>query len=39
MGLDMYLEKCDRKAWGYKNVDINNVKENNPKLYEEIKPF
>lgn len=39
MGLDMYLEKCDRKAWGYKNVDIDNAKENSPKLYEEIKPF
>lgn len=39
MGLDMYLEKCNRKAWGYKDFDIDDVKENNPALYEEIKPF
>ena len=39
MGLDMYLEKCNRKAWGYKDIDINDAKENNPKLYEDIKPF
>ena len=39
MGLDMYLEKCNRKAWSYKDLDIDNVKENNPALYEEIKPF
>jgi hypothetical protein len=39
MGLDMYLEKCKRKAWGYKDIEIDDVKENNPTLYEEIKPF
>ena len=39
MGLDMYLERCNRKAWGYKNVNINEVKNNKPKLYEELKPY
>lgn len=39
MGLDMYLERCDRKAWGYKDLDIEDVKVNNPKLYKEVKPF
>lgn len=39
MGLDMYLEKCNRKAWGYKDFNIDDVKKNNPKLYEEMKPF
>lgn len=39
MGLDMYLEKCDRRAWGFKDVDIADVKENNTKLYEAVKPF
>jgi hypothetical protein len=35
----MYLERCNRKAWGYKDVDIEDAKENNPALYNEIKPF
>ena len=39
MGLDMYLEKCNRKAWGYKDMDIDQMKVNNPALYEELKPF
>ena len=39
MGLDMYLEKCNRKMWDYRNLDINDVKVNNPTLYEELKPF
>lgn len=39
MGLDMYLDRCNRKAWGFKSVDIDDVKENNIKLYEEIKPY
>lgn len=39
MGLDMYLEKCNRKAWGFKDIDIDEAKEKNPKLYEEIKPY
>lgn len=39
MGLDMYLEKCNRKAWGFKDFDLEDVKTNNPELYEEIKPF
>ena len=39
MGLDMYLDKCNRKAWGYKDMDIDKMKVNNPALYEELKPF
>jgi hypothetical protein len=39
MGLDMYLEKCDRRAWGFKDLDIDEVKENKPALYNEIKPY
>lgn len=39
MGLDMYLEKCDRRAWGYKDMDIDKMKVNNPALYEELKPL
>jgi hypothetical protein len=39
MGLDMYLDKCDRKAWGYKDYDAEEAKEDNPKLYEEMRPF
>ena len=39
MGLDMYLQRCNRKAWGYKDFDIDAIKDNNPKLYEEVKPF
>lgn len=39
MGLDMYLDKCDRRAWGYKDMDIDKMKVDNPALYEELKPF
>ena len=39
MGLDMYLERCDRKAWGFKDVDIDDIKESKPALYNEIKPY
>ena len=39
MGLDQYLDKCDRKVWGYKDMDIDKMKVNNPALYEELKPF
>lgn len=39
MGLDMYLNRCNKKAWGFKNIDIDEVKENNKKIYEEIKPY
>ena len=39
MGLDMYLNRCNRKAWGFKDIDIDEAKENNPKLYEIIKPY
>ena len=39
MGLDMYLDKCSRKVWGYKDMDIDKMKVNNPALYEELKPF
>lgn len=39
MGLDMYLNRCDRKAYGFKNLDIDEVKESNPALYEDLKPY
>lgn len=39
MGLDMYLERCDRKVWGYKNLDVDEVKSENPDLYNELKPY
>jgi hypothetical protein len=39
MGLDMYLERCNRKAWGYKNLDLDEVKKSKPALYEELKPY
>ena len=39
MGLDMYLDKCNRKVWGYKDRDIDEIKAKNPALYEELKPF
>ena len=39
MGLDMYLERCDRRAYGFKDLDINEVKENKPVLYEDLKPY
>lgn len=39
MGLDMYLERCDRMAYGFKDMDIDDVKENKPKLYDKIKPY
>lgn len=39
MGLDMYLKRCDRKVWGYKNLDIDEVKSENPDLYNELKPY
>jgi hypothetical protein len=39
MGLDMYLDKCNRKAWGYKDMDIDKMKTDNPALYEELKPL
>lgn len=39
MGLDMYLERCDRSVWGYKDMDIDEVKKNNPNLYQTLKPF
>lgn len=39
MGLDMYLEKCSRKMWGYKDLYLPEVKENKPELYEELKPY
>ena len=39
MGLDMYLEKCNRKAYGFKDVDIDKIKESKPDLYNEIKPY
>lgn len=39
MGLDMYLERCDRKVLSYKNLDIDVVKIENPDLYNELKPY
>lgn len=39
MGLDMYLEKCDRKAYGFKDFDVEEVKKNKPDIYNEIKPY
>lgn len=39
MGLDMYLERCNRKAWGYKDFDIDEIRDSKPKLYEELKPY
>ena len=39
MGLDMYLDKCDRRAYGFKDLDISDVKKNNPSLYNTIKPY
>lgn len=39
MGLDMYLDKCNRKVWGYKDRDVDEIKAKNPSLYEELKPF
>jgi hypothetical protein len=39
MGLDMYLNRCDRRAYGFRNLDIDEVKENKPALYEDLKPY
>lgn len=41
MGLDMYLERINRKAIKYDNMDfyIPNEEKNNTALYQEIKPF
>jgi hypothetical protein len=39
MGLDMYLEKCNRKVWGYKDFDLDAMKLDKPELYQELKPL
>lgn len=39
MGLDMYLEKCNRKMFGYRNIDVEEIKTTKPELYEELKPY
>jgi hypothetical protein len=39
MGLDMYLNRCDRRDWGFRDIDIYEAKEDKPKLYEAIKPY
>lgn len=39
MGLDMYLEKCNINAWEYRDVDIDDIKINNNKLYEKLRPY
>lgn len=38
MGLDMYLEKCNIRAWEYRHMDINDIKHDN-KLYAELSPY
>lgn len=38
MGLDMYLEKCNIRAWEYRHMDIDDIKRNK-KLYEELSPY
>lgn len=41
MGLDMYLERINRKAIKYDDVDfwVEEEEKNNTDLYQEIKPF
>lgn len=39
MGLDMYLERCDRRAYGFKDMDIDEIRVSNPALYEMVKPY
>lgn len=39
MGLDMYLERCDRRAYGFKDMDIDEIRVSNPALYEVVKPY
>lgn len=39
MGLDMFLEKCNRKVWGYRDIDIEEIKDTKPTLYAELKPY
>lgn len=39
MGLDMYLEKFNINAWEYRNVDIDDIKNNNIELYEKLRPY
>lgn len=41
MGLDMYLERINRKAIKYDGMDfyISNEEKNDTALYQEIKPF
>ena len=39
MGLDMYLEKFNINAWEYRNVDIDDIKNNNSELYEKLRPY
>ena len=38
MGLDMYLEKCNIRAWEYRHMDIDDIKNDN-KLYAELSPY
>ena len=37
MGLDMYLEKCNIRAWEYRHMNIEDIK-NDSKLYAELSP-
>lgn len=39
MGLDQFLNRCDRRAYGFKDLDIDEVKEKKPTLYKELKPY
>lgn len=38
MGLDMYLERFDREALPYKTMDLVDLKESDPAVYEAMKP-
>ena len=39
MGLDMYLEKCNRKMFGYRNIDVEEIKTTKPELFKEVEPY
>lgn len=39
MGLDMYLWKIHKDVLAYKDEDVWNLNETNPKLYQKLKPY
>lgn len=39
MGLDMYLERINREAIGYIDLDLVETKKNNPDLYFKVAPY